>query len=239
MVSLAVPTYNRSEMTMDSFSQILNSNLIDEVIIQDDYSKSNIYFELWNLVHALNNKKVHLNRNEKNLGPFHNKYEAVKNCKNDWVILLDSDNVIDHSYVRVIDKLVKEPDILYCAETLYSKGKETINWSYEAFNQLVIDKKNVKKYIDNGLFETWMNTGNHFFNRDSYLKVVECSECHSRLKVADSIYFSYLWLLFGNRMKVVPGLAYIHNIHDGSYYIEHRTALRVIHKRIKRRFRIL
>jgi len=80
---------------------------------------------------------------------------------------------------------------------------------------------NFKKYIGDINFECWMNTGNYFFNRNAYLKNVESNEIDARLSLTDSVYFSYLWLLSGNRMKIVSGVHYIHRIHKGSWWQNH------------------
>lgn len=219
-LSLVVPTFNRTDFVIEAFVQVLENPSIDEIVIVDDYSKPEIFCALWNLVNNLQNDKVKLFRNDKNLGPLLNKYEAVKWCKNDWCIMIDSDNIIDNDYVEKILTLEKEEDMLYCPETLKEvNGK--INFSYEEFCSLIVDKDNVKKYIGHINFETWMNTGNYFFNKNRYLHNIESNKIDTRLSLTDSVYFSYLWLLSGNRMKIVPDMYYIHRIHKGSWWQNH------------------
>jgi len=227
-------------MVMEAFKKVLCNPLIDEIIILDDHSSPEIFCELWNLVNNLDNDKVKLYRNSKNLQPLLNKYELVKKCKNDWVIMLDSDNIIDDNYIKSVSKLDTENDVVYCPEVLYAAEDKThVHWNYKEFNQVFIDKDNVKKYMNNGLFTTWMNTGNYFFNRKTYLNVIEDNEKDERLSVSDSFYFSYLWLLSGGRMKVVPDLYYIHRIHEGSYYLNHKKILPPLHNIIEQKIKAL
>lgn len=220
MVSLAIPNFNRSDFVIESFIQVLNNDLLDEIIIVDDCSDIEIYHELKKLIKGF--KKVKIFRNEINLKPLMNKYEAVRRCNNDWVILLDSDNIIDNDYIEIVSKLNKEDDIIYCPEVLYRINKNSICWNFREFNHLIIDKSNAKKHIDGGNFETWLNSGNYFLNKERYTSVIENNYYDTKLSVNDALYFSYLWLSSGNRMKIVPELYYIHYQHGegmgGSWY---------------------
>jgi glycosyltransferase involved in cell wall biosynthesis len=230
MISLAIANYNRVEMTIESFIQVLDNDLVGEIVIVDDYSDINIYAELWNKIQELHTDKVFLLRNAENKGAFLNKYEAVKKCTGDWVILLDCDNKIDNDYIEKVNALDKKQDTLYCPEVIYSLHKTKIQWLYKEFNTLVLDKWNIKSYIEDKLFGTCMNTGNFFFNRQEYLDVVELSRIDKRLYMLDSFYFNYLWLAKSNKMVVVPDLYYEHRIHDGSYYLKNKNNFVKIHR---------
>jgi cellulose synthase/poly-beta-1,6-N-acetylglucosamine synthase-like glycosyltransferase len=239
MISLAIPNYNRVGMTVESFSQVINNDKIDEIIILDDFSDIDIYNKLWDIIITLNTDKVKLYRNAENIGAFWNKYKNVKRCNSEWIILLDCDNIINNDYIDKVYKLIKEPDVLYCPETLYKLNKKDINWTYKDFNTLTISKENIKKYIDDGIFGTWMNTGNFFFNRNTYTEVVEHSVIDARLSMLDSFYLNYLWLSGGKKMKIVPGLYYIHRVHKDSYYLKNRKLFPIIHKEIRAKIKTL
>jgi hypothetical protein len=239
MISLAIANYDRVEMTIESFIQVLGNALVGEIIIQDDFSDVNKYAKLWNLIQGLNTDKVKLYRNVENIGPFLNKYKVVKQCNNEWCILLDCDNIIDNDYIEKVSNLEKDKDTIYCPEVMYKLNKEGVNWTYKEFNTLDIDRTNVKEHIDNSVFSTWLNTGNYFFNRQRYTDVVEQTVLDVRLSTLDSFYFSYLWLLQGYKLKIVPELSYIHRVHDGSYYLNNRKALRSVFDIIKTKIKEL
>ena len=217
MISLAITNFNRSDSVIESFIQVIDNGLINEIVIVDDYSDLVHYIKLWNLINNLDNDKITLHRNGVNLRPYKNKYTAVLKCSNDWVILLDSDNIIDNEYIKIVTGLKKEDDILYVAETLYRENKK-IGWYYEAFSKQIITKKNIQQMMNDASFEPLLNTGNHFFNRNKYIQVVESTQEDVELSVNDAIYFSYLWLFNKNRMKVVPGLYYIHRATEDSWW---------------------
>jgi len=63
---------------------------------------------------------------------------------------------------------------------------------------------------------------NYFVNRTQYLRVWDGSV---NPYTADSLYQNYNWFKSGNKMFVVPGMTYMHRIHQGSHYIlnNHKT----------------
>jgi glycosyltransferase involved in cell wall biosynthesis len=197
---------------------VLDNPLISEIVIADDFSDEVVYDELRNLIGSLNNPKIKLLRNHKNLGPLMNKYFVVTKAKCDWCIMLDSDNIIDNTYVEKIHALTKKEDTIYCPEILYKEGKEVINFDYRQFIGLTVDKYVAKRNIKNKFFECWLNTGNFFFNKYRYMKAIEENVLDFELGTSDSVYFNYLWLIHGGRLQLVPGLNYVHRIHKGSWY---------------------
>jgi len=239
MISLAIANFNRHDMVLESFIRVMENDLVGEIIILDDYSDIEIYAKLWNIINGLNTNKVFLLRNAENKGAFFNKYEAVKRCTGDWVILLDCDNIIDNDYIDKVVALDKKVDTMYCPEVLFSLNKEREQWNYSEFNKLTIDKNNAKDYIDNKMFGTWMNTGNFFFNKQEYIDVVELSKIDKQLYMLDSFYMNYLWLAKSNKMVVVPELCYEHRIHDGSYYLKNKKRFVYIHKELVKKVKEL
>jgi glycosyltransferase involved in cell wall biosynthesis len=215
MISLAVTIYNRS--TIDSFIKVLNNKLISEIVIVDDFSNPQVFLELKLLVKGI--KKVKLYRNNRNLGPLLNKREAISKCTNDWVILLDSDNIIDNSYIDKVAGIDKQEDVLYSPQILYvSEEMVKSRWNYKDFTGLIIDENNVKDYLSKKDFTTLLNTGNYFINRNRYLSVMD-QRINETLGINDALYFAYLWLYAGNKIMVVSDLGYVHNVNPDSWYI--------------------
>jgi len=105
MITLAIPNYNRSELVIESFTHVINDHRINEIIILDDFSDIKIYNDLNSKIQNINNPKIKLYRNDSNLGAFLNKKKSVILSNNDWIILLDSDNIINTDYIdTIIDK---------------------------------------------------------------------------------------------------------------------------------------
>lgn len=205
MVTLAITTHNRDNLTYHSFKQVLNDDRISEIVIVDDCSDIRFYENLKSMVRGLD--KVKLYRNDRNLGCYHNKRKAVEMSTNEWVILFDSDNVIKRDYLDAL------PDVLY-PNKLYAPSFAKPHFDYRHFS--LINQTSIRDNINKKNFEAMMNTCNFFVNREEYLKVFD-----QEIKepwTADTLYFNYCWLKAGNEIHVTHGLHYDHLVHNGSHY---------------------
>ncbi len=205
MISIAITTYNRSDLTIESFSKVYNHPLVSEVVIVDDASDSSIYNDLERGVFKMD--KVSLFRNPVNLGMSRNKHRAVCLAKNDWCILFDSDNTLYLEYLESITEF--NPKTIYCpiaAEPDYDFS--TL--------QEYITAVNAKHYLDKKEFRVFLNTSNYFVNRAEYLRVYRHDPT---IKESDTIYFNYLWLDAGNTFQIVKGMKYHHLRHEGSGWL--------------------
>ena len=86
-LSICIPTWNRYELTIDSFSQVYNDERVKNIIIVDDCSFDGVYLELATMCNHLD--KVHLYQNDTNLDCYRNKREAVSKATTDYCIVLD------------------------------------------------------------------------------------------------------------------------------------------------------
>lgn len=203
MITLAITTFNRDQLTVDSFAQVLNDDRISEIVIVDDHSDEAIFANLQFMVNGL--EKVKLFRNKKNLGCYHNKRMAVQSASNEWVILLDSDNKINADY---LDSLDKHND----KTTIYQPEFARPHFDFRNFSGSTIQTPFVKNYMTQKSFDTMLNAMNFFVNRAEYLRVFDTTK--EEPWTADSIYFNYLWLKAGNKIYVTPGMQYDHRVND-------------------------
>lgn len=206
MISLCLTTWNRDSMTFDAFRQVLNDDRISEIVIVDDHSDERIYNNLAFMVNGLS--KVHLYRNETNLGCYHNKRKSVELAQNEWVIVFDSDNILTKEYLDNI------PEV-WVKTNIYQPEWARPHFDFRKFSGSVISKANVRGYLPQKHFTTMLNAMNFFVNRDEFLQIPHRKE---ETWTADSIYFNYLWLKAGNKIYVTPGMQYDHLVHNGSHY---------------------
>lgn len=211
MITLALTTWNRDSLTVNSFRYVLNDDRITEIVIVDDCSDERIYNNLSSMVDGM--PKVKLYRNEKNLGCYHNKRKAVELSSNEWVILFDSDNVIKPDYLDAIDDVDRDKDYI---DTIFQPEFAKPHFDFRSFSGMVISKENVNWLIAKPHFTTMLNAMNFFVNREEFLKVFD--QAKEEPWTADSIYFNYLWLKAGNAIYVTPGMQYEHLVHEGSHY---------------------
>ena len=99
-ISICIPTWNRVEMTLNSFKKVYNDARIDTIVIVDDASDIDVYTRLKEECDKLS--KVKLYRNVTNQDCYANKFVAVSYSPTDYCILLDSDNQIDETYIDKI-----------------------------------------------------------------------------------------------------------------------------------------
>jgi len=212
-ISLAVTTYNRVDFTIRTFEKIYDDFRISEIIINDDCSDMDNFELLRDRIEKLDyNNKIRLFRNDENIGTGENKMKAISLCKNDWVIILDSDNQIDKNYTdRLYENYYWEDSIIYCPD-------KAGQFDYRIFDNVVVDKYNVKELIENKVFECLLNTCNYFVNKNEYLKVYKPYD--DNVKSLDGIFFNYLWLKNDKRFEVIKNLEYEHTIHPGNRWTE-------------------
>jgi glycosyltransferase involved in cell wall biosynthesis len=211
-LTLAITTYNRYDMLLESFSQVIDDPRIDEILIMDDCSKD----EYWNKIKELPalSPKIKVVRQLENRGMSINKYHAVFNSKNDWVILFDSDNIIEKVYMDSIPEILI-PKIIYCPS--FSRP----HFDYRKFQSKLYsidpDLEGSSRIDSDPMFWCLMNTCNFLVHRDSYLKVWKENK---EMIASDSIWFNYLWLKEGNGLCVVRGMEYFHRVHEKSGFSE-------------------
>lgn len=214
-ITIAIPTWQRTMLTIESFIEVHDDDRVGEVVIVDDASDENTYKELADLCSPL--EKVKLFRNENNLDCYRNKAEAVSKATNDWVILLDSDNSIDEKYLDVLYSIKSwQPEIIYTPS--FAKP----NFDFRPYEGLLLNHENIAAHIDRPMLEVCLNACNYFVNRESYLEVWDGT---IDPVTSDSIFQVCNWIKDGGAIYIVPDLHYIHRVHNGSHYQNnvHRT----------------
>jgi glycosyltransferase involved in cell wall biosynthesis len=207
-ISLCITTFQRYEYLIDSFHQVLDDDRVSEIILVDDCSDLDIFLKVKDFCDQY--PKIKLYRNATNQDCYQNKMIAVSYSSNPWLVLFDSDNVIDKKYLDKIFEI--DP---WEENTIYQPDFAYPMFSFKDYSGDTITKQNVSGYMSRLMFSTSMNANNNFVNRDEYLKVWDGSR---NPNTADSIYFNYCWLNAGNKIKFVDGLEYFHRVHSSSHY---------------------
>ena len=220
-VSISIPTYNRVDVLIESFSKVISDERVSDIFISDDASDIEIFQQVRSIIEVLNQthgNKISMSRNLSNQDCYFNKRTAVMGAKQPFCILLDSDNIIDTDY---LDRLYEIES--WDADTIYTPDNAYPNFDFTAYSGLLINKENVAEHIDKPLLETMLNAANYFINKDAWLSVWDGSE---NPVTSDSIYVCMKWLQADKKIKVVEGLKYFHRIWEQSHYRtqNHRTA---------------
>lgn len=238
MISLVYTTYNRTQLLLDSFRQIVDHEFISEIVIVDDYSDMKAFeWLLWHVGYKFT--KVKIFRNASNYDCYRNKREAISKANNEWCILADSDNGFDKPYVDRCEQLWLSG---LNPRTVYQPSFARPHFNFQKWEGHLIDKGNVAKFMVDPTFSTMLNASNYFVNKHEYLRVWDGS---IDPVTSDSIYQNYNWFKAGNSMYVVPGLEYTHRIDDHgteepSHYARHvRRTPNGFHRSIEQKLREL
>lgn len=210
-ISLCITTYNRMDLLLDSFCQVVDDPRVSEIVIVDDASTNHASGYVLGLADRYRSK-VRAFVNEYNIDCYRNKREVISKSTNEWVIILDSDNVVTKQYIDRIENLWTAG---LNVRTIYQPSFAKPHFNFTQYETYVISKGNVAKFMHDPTFQTMLNAMNYFVNRDEYLKVWDGS-CDP--VTSDSIFQNYNWLKSGNMIYVVPGLEYEHRVHNGSHY---------------------
>lgn len=217
MLSLAITHYNRYEMVVESFAQVIDDVRLSEILIMDDCSTDGSYEKLRD--HFKGNEKVRVIRQASNRGMLVNKADAVAHANNHWVVLLDSDNIIGKSYLDSLWHMgvYHGPPQLY-PETIYVPEYAKPQFDYRQFAGKKFNRHNSIDLIKDDMGNCLLNTCNYLVHRDTYGKVFEENP---EMRGTDTLWFNYLWLKSGNSFYVVPGMQYYHRQHEGSTWLQH------------------
>lgn len=227
-ISLCITTRNRVKQTIESFIQVYDSPFIDEIIVVDDASDLANFVWLCDYREEYFKDKMVIHHNDECIGMQANKARALSLAKNNWCILLDSDNRIDYSYIDAIYDLEHwYPDTIYCPSFAMPQ------FDYTAFEGMCFGRDTIKPHLSNPTFKKLLNTANYFVNKYQYAKVYKYDPT---IKAADTIFHAHNHLEAGGILYVVPGMRYAHLVHEGSGWqqdlTENRKKARQIQKMI-------
>jgi glycosyltransferase involved in cell wall biosynthesis len=215
--SVAITTFNRPEMTLRAIKSVINNPLCDEIVIVDDSSTPENVDQLRRIpennpdLRIQFRDKVKLIVNPENMGMSRNKNKAIYCCKNQRVLILDSDNYLLDGFYEAAQAYIHMQDTILLPE------KAMPEFIYSEFVGRIIDGNSIKQFLHIPMFEVLLNTGNYIVPREKYHSVYEYNE---EIKETDVLWFNYLWLKAGCKFFVVPGMDYIHEVHAGSAWLQ-------------------
>lgn len=227
-ISLCFTNWNRTELLFKAFEQVIDSPLISEIVISDDCSHigtlQQIYFKFKDV------SKVKIFTNEKNMDCYFNKARSVERATNEWVCVLDSDNVFGPDYINRIENLIHAG---LNPKTIYQPEWAKPHFDFRHLSGKLLNRSNIAQYMDNRSTDTMLNAMNYFVNRSEYLRIFDP---HTNPVTSDSIYQNYRWLDAGNSIYVVPSLQYEHRVKKEDFGNEADSHYRVNNNRTPRNF---
>lgn len=212
-LTLAITVYNRYDLLLESFANVIDDDRIDEVLIMDDASEE----KYWNKIKELPkfNPKIKVVRQLQNRGMSINKRDSILNAKNETVLVFDSDNVLRKNYLDAL-QAQKGRDGGFREYCIYLPDFAKPNFDYRRYRSHTWGGVvGIPINEDHCFMAT--NTCNYVVNKTAYLEVWKENP---DMKATDTLWFAYLWMKVGNIFYVVPGMDYEHRVHEGSGYLQ-------------------
>lgn len=226
-LSLCITTYNRYELTVESFNKVINDPRINDIVILDDASTDFSAAKLGR--HFQSYPNIRVIKQACNRGMSQNKRDAIAYARNEWVIIFDSDNIIGPDYLDAfgdytgyfdgkltstrlndIEKFIFCPDF---AQPNFDYREFNSNAQGNTFRSGIYHAHDCAERITNNNFNCLMNTCNYIVNRNFYLQVYQHNPEHV---ASDTIWHAYNHLKAGGVFCMVPGMQYFHRVHDNS-----------------------
>ena len=148
-ITVGIPTYNSSKYIDQCLKSVINIIGINEILISDDGSTISELKRLKEIVLRYRTKfklDIKLFETPKNVGAYKNKLKLIENSKNEYIYILDSDNIASKNLDKIINKVLEEdnPKFLYQPNIMYQF------WDYPKLAKLMspYNKKYIVKFFD-------------------------------------------------------------------------------------------
>lgn len=218
-ISVAIAHYNRGRQAYRPLCHLLDSFFIDEVVFFDDGSSEEELSQLRSFVEGLGlPKKIRVEIRRQNLGAQATKLDAVAACRNDWVLILDSDNTAFPSYLRSLSRITdRDRDTIYCSPFAFPY------FSFQPLAGRRLDFDSCARLTKESLLRKVfiINDGNYLVHRATYTDKLKSLRA-IRSGAADVMMANYLWLSEGGSLQVLHEGSYHHRIDGSSFWM--RTA---------------
>ena len=219
-LTIAIPTLNRWEFLRETLPVFLDRPEVEEVIVCDENGND--------AKHIANSPFAHHPRlrvvvNERILGIYENKRKCISLAESDWVAVLDSDNFFPDEWFDVLTDVIDVNDLkrVYAsAEAKHINSKDGSVKEYtKEFSGLELTAKNWNSVFLMNKWNFLLNEGNWVVPKNVLVEFPG-SVKSSDLMAADAIFMLKCFVKGGYTVRYVPGLSYIHTVHEGSTWLK-------------------
>lgn len=223
-ITLAIPTWRRYNFLEKVLEQYLENPLIQKLVICDETGED---IEAIKKSRFALNKKLVLHVNEKQLGMYHNKRKCLEIAAKsgaEWVSVLDSDNLFSEDFFETLCEAIEKENntrhVFVASEIVHLQkktGQTKIHTGH--FAGFKITKKNWNTVLETHNWNFLLNDGNWTAHKD----VIQCfndKANEEQIRAVDSLLLAKQMVEGGYTYYVVPGLKYIHTVHDDSEWLK-------------------
>ena len=221
--TVAIPTMRRWTTFLEkSLPQYLEFDLVSHVVVCDETGEDAAAIATSKYA---NHPKLHVYTNEKRLGAYLNKRKCIEKAPTEWVAVLDSDNIFSEDFFSVAQEtLCKESMnpklVMASSETIRIFMKVGIEQNVtEHFTGLRITRANWNSVLKMPYWNFLLNDGNYIVHKSvfSYLSPNYTLE---EVQAVDAILAAKQFVENGCTYYIVPGMKYIHTVHNDSFWLK-------------------
>jgi glycosyltransferase involved in cell wall biosynthesis len=224
-LTVAIPTMRRWNGFLEkSLPMFLNHESIFKVLVCDETGEDvkAIQKSKW-----ASHPKLILHVNERRLGMYANKRRCVELSPTEWVAVLDSDNLFPDEYFEALFDLWK--DIGSNTKTVYA-ASEIVRVFLKTgaseertrhFSGMRITKQTWNQVLQTKGWNFLLNDGNWVGHKSVLEAWPPLAE--ERVRATDSIRILKNLIEQGWTYFIVPGMRYIHTVHDDSEWVKTET----------------
>lgn len=221
--TVAIPTMRRwSSFLEKSIPQYLEYDLVSNIIVCDETGEDALAIQTSSYA---TNPKLKVYTNTKRLGAYLNKRQCLEKAETDWVAVLDSDNIFSEEFFEkayaALKKEAYNPKLVLASadnvRLFLQTGKEEKRSAH--FSGLRITKANWNKVLTMQDWNFLLNDGNYIVHK-SQLSSLDPRYTLEKTYASDAIFAAKQFVIAGCTYYCVPGLFYIHTVHDDSEWLK-------------------
>lgn len=146
LISIIIPTYNRSEKIYYTILSLLNQSYKNiEIIVVDDGSEENID----EVINKFNDTRIKFIKNKINRGCWHARNTGIQNSNGKYIIFNDSDDISTCNRVEVLYNYIKNFNLLFIGSQMYRTHIKVLSEDINTIKENVKSQLNSKNIIHN------------------------------------------------------------------------------------------
>jgi glycosyltransferase involved in cell wall biosynthesis len=219
-LTVAIPTLRRWSFLQKTLPSLLENDLISYIVISDETGEDIKHIQASSYG---TQSKLILSTNTEILGMYRNKRKCLELAPTEWVAVLDSDNLFSEAFFETIMDELQTADqkTIYASAhivRLFMKtGESEERTGHFSGQQINMDNWNTT--LQTRAWNFLLNDGNWVAHK-SLLEAWPLDLPESKIKATDSLMIVRNAVLAGFTYYIVPGLRYIHTVHDDSEWIK-------------------
>jgi glycosyltransferase involved in cell wall biosynthesis len=221
-LTVAIPTMRRWKGFLEkSLPTFLNNEYVTYVVVCDETGED---VEAIQASRWASHPKLRLHINEQRLGMYANKRRCVEVSPTEWVAVLDSDNIFPDVFFEALFELWKDEGssskTVYAASEIVRVFLKTGESEQRTnhFTGMRINRGNWNQVLKMKAWNFLLNDGN-WVGHKSVLEAWPIIP-EAQVKATDSIRILKGLVEKGWTYFIVPGMRYIHTVHDDSEWIK-------------------